>query len=250
MFEGVLEGRTAFVTGASRGLGRDIALDLSAAGAFVFVGYRRRDREARKTLDLIEKSGGEGHLMAVDVRDREALGDTFERASDVRPEIHVLVNNAAVSRDNFFPLLGDDDWDEVIDTNLKGVINCCRAAVRVMLRGGGGAIVNVASIAGLRASPGQANYAASKGGVLALTETLARELAPRGIRVNGVVPGFLGTGMGERLDRRVAEKRRAQIPLGRFGDGAEVARVVTFLASDAASYVVGQSIVVDGGITL
>ena len=250
MFEGALQSQTAVVTGGSRGLGRDIARHLSTAGAYVFVGYRRREREARQTLEGIESAGGEGSLLAVDVRDRVGLRDAFAQAHDERAGIDLLVNNAALCRDNHFPLLGDDDWDEVIETNLTGVINCCRAAVRPMLRRGRGVIVNVASVAGVRASPGQANYAASKGGVIALTRTLGRELAPKGIRVNAVVPGLLATGMGERLDRRIAEQRRAQIPLARFGEGVEVARVVTFLASDAASYLVGQSIIVDGGMTL
>ena len=164
--------------------------------------------------------------------------------------VDVLVNNAAVLRDQLFPMLSPPEWDDVLAVNLTGAYHCCHAALRFMLRRQRGAIVNVSSIAALRASPGQANYAAAKGGVLSLTTTLAAELAPRGIRVNAVVPGILTTGMGERLDRRVVEERRARIPLGRFGDGDEVARAVLFLASDDASYIVGQSLVVDGGLSL
>jgi 3-oxoacyl-[acyl-carrier protein] reductase len=162
----------------------------------------------------------------------------------------VVVNNAGVARDEPFAMMSASSWDEVLATNLGGTFNVCRAVARPMMGQRSGAIVNVASVAGLHASAGQANYAASKGGVLAFTRTLAAEMAPRGIRVNAVVPGLCSTGMAARLDRRVAEQKRAGIPLGRFGTGEEIARVVLFLASDDAAYVVGQAIVADGGLSL
>ena len=162
----------------------------------------------------------------------------------------MVVNNAGIAADELFPVMQRESWRQVLATNLDGTFNVCRAVARPMMGKKRGAIVNVASIAGQRASVGQVNYAASKGGVLALTQSLAAELAPRGIRVNAVVPGLCSTGMAEALDRRVLEARRAHIPLGRPGTGEEIARAVLFLASDDASYIVGQALVVDGGLTL
>jgi 3-oxoacyl-[acyl-carrier protein] reductase len=248
--KGVLEGRTAIVTGASRGLGRAMAVDLARAGAFVYAAFRQRADGAEATLAEAAAAGGGGATLALDVTDPAAVADTFRRVLDERGRLDVLVNNAGVSRDGFLATMPDDDWDEVIAVNLGGTMRCCRAAARPMIRQGHGAIVNVASVAGLHASPGQANYAASKGGVVALTRTLAAELAPRGVRVNAVVPGLIKAGMTHGLDRRVADERRGRIPLGRLGEADEVARVVTFLASDAAAYIVGQALVVDGGLTL
>lgn len=246
----LLKDRNAVITGASRGIGRAIALELSNQGAFVHIGYRVRESDALDTLGQVRSAGGDGAVVQLDVRDPESIKAAFRRATSERGNVDVLVNNAAVTRDNLFPLLRDEDWDEVLAVNLMGAVRCCRAVVGSMLARRGGAIVNVASIAGLHASPGQANYAASKGGLLALTRTLAAELAPRGIRVNAVVPGLVAAGMAAGLDHRIAEERRGQIPLGRFAEPEEVARVVSFLASDLASYLVGQAIVVDGGLSL
>ena len=248
---GRFAGRQVVVTGASRGLGRDIAIAFAAEGAHVGVGYRSRAEEAEATSAAIAASGGSAVALRFDVRDGEAVFTAFDAfARDGGGGIDVLVNNAAVAHDALFAAMGPPQWTEVLDANLTGTYHCCRAVLPHMLRRRGGAIVNVASVAGLRASPGQANYAASKGGILALTTTLAAELAPRGVRVNAVVPGLLRTGMGERLDRRHREQRAAGIPLGRMGEGAEVARAVMFLASDDASYIVGQHLVVDGGMSL
>jgi 3-oxoacyl-[acyl-carrier protein] reductase len=243
------EGAGVLVTGASRGLGRGIAEAFAREGARVGVGFRVRREEAERTLESVVAAGGTGALVELDVRDLpsvEAAFDGFTRDAT----LDVLVNNAAEARDQMFALMPAEQWEAVIAANLIGTYHCCRAAVSRMLARRRGVIVNVASVAGLRASPGQSNYAASKGGVLALTTTLAAELAPHGVRVNAVVPGLLATGMGQRLDRRIADGRRAAIPLGRFGEASEVASAVLFLASDAASYVVGQSLVVDGGLSL
>ena len=240
------EGRHAIVTGASRGLGRAIAVAFGRAGARVGVGVRARDEEAGETVAAIAEAGGEAVPLRFDVREPA----TVERAvADFAGGggLDVLVNNAAVLSDQLFALLGPSEWHDVVAVNLTGTYHCCRAALPAMLRQRRGAIVNVASVAGIRASPGQANYSAAKGGVLAMTATLAAELAPRGVRVNAVVPGVLTTGMGARLDRRVAEQRRTMIPMGRLGEGDEVARAVLFLASDEASYITGVTLHATGG---
>jgi 3-oxoacyl-[acyl-carrier protein] reductase len=243
------EGKAALVTGASRGLGRGIATALAAEGAFVFLGHRAHAAEAEAALGELRAAGGDGALIAIDVRRPGEVEAAFEKAL-ARGPLDVLVNAAGVARDAPFALASRADLDEVLETNLAGTWACCRAAVRGMLARRAGAIVNVSSVAGLRASPGQAGYAASKAGILALTRTLAAEVAGKGVRVNAVVPGLFAAGMGERLDRRIVEARRAAIPAGRLGAPGELANAVLFLASDEASYVVGQALVVDGGLSL
>jgi 3-oxoacyl-[acyl-carrier protein] reductase len=244
------EGQTVLVTGASRGLGRAIAQAFGAEGAYVGIAYRVRSNEADETKRLVEEAGGSGALVALDVRDRANVDAAVDGLLAARGRVDVLVNNAAVVRDELFPVMAEESWEEVLDVNLSGVFRCARAVARPMMARKKGAIVNVASVAGVHASVGQANYAASKGGVIALTRTLAAELAPRGIRVNAVVPGLLTTGMAARLDKREAARKREAIPLQRFGDAEEVARAVLFLASEGASYVIGQALVVDGGLSL
>jgi 3-oxoacyl-[acyl-carrier protein] reductase len=242
--------KTVVVTGASRGLGRAIAVAFAGEGAYVFVAFRNRREDAAQTLDLIAGAGGQGAELPFDVRDRAAVAEAFARVQRERACLDVLVNNAGLTRDALFPLMGADDWQEVMDTNLSGTFHCSAAALRLMMARKNGAIIQVASVAGIRATPGQVNYSATKGGIIAFTRSLAAELAPRGVRVNAVVPGLLSTGMATRLDHRIATELRARIPLGRVGAAEEVARVVLFLASDEASYMVGQCLSVDGGLTL
>jgi 3-oxoacyl-[acyl-carrier protein] reductase len=243
------EGRTALVTGASQGLGRSIAVAFGREGASVLVGYRKSRDKAVETVEEIQKIGGAAEALEIDVRERtaveEALGPILEKN-----KLDILVNNAGLVRDNFFAMMNAEEWDEVIATNLTGTFNLCRVTTRHMLSNRKGAIVNVGSIAGFRASPGQANYSASKGGIVALTRTLAMELAPRGIRVNAVLPGIFSVGMTTRANRAMLEPKRAMIPLGRDGEPEELAAVVLFLASDEASYITGETITVDGGLSL
>jgi 3-oxoacyl-[acyl-carrier protein] reductase len=245
-----LAGRVAMVTGASRGLGRVIAVALARSGAYVVVGYRSRRDDAEATLQEMVGVGGRGETAVVDVCNREIVGEVVADVVSRHQAVHVLVNNAGITRDTLFATMSPQEWDEVLAVNLTGIFNCCRAVMRPMMVQRDGVIVNIASVAGLHASVGQANYAASKGGVLALTRTLASELAPRGIRVNAVVPGLLQTGMVARLDHQIVQEKKEMIPLGRLGKAEEIAEGVLFLASDAASYMTGQALVIDGGLTL
>jgi 3-oxoacyl-[acyl-carrier protein] reductase len=242
--------RTVLITGASRGLGRVLAYAFGSGGDFVAVGYRTHEQDARAVVEELRTAGGDGMAVGLDLRDAATLGAAVRAVEDRRGGIDVLVNNAAVTHHAVFALDQAAAWEEVIATNLVGVAACTRAVVRGMLGRRAGAIINVASIAALRALQGHSSYAAAKAGVLGLTRTLAMELAPRGIRVNAVVPGLLDLGMAERVPRAMRQQLRDRIPLGREGTGDEVAAAALFLASSAARYIVGQALVVDGGMSL
>ena len=243
------EGRTVLVTGGSRGLGRAMAVAFAAEGAHLILGYLARDKDAAESLAQVRAAGGDGSAIPFDVSKRAEVDEAVLAIVRERGRVDVLVNNAGIARDELFPLMDQQSWDEVIATNLGGLFHCARAVVRPMMSAGGGAIVNVGAVSALRASPGQVNYAASKGGLLAFTRALGAELAPRGIRVNAVIPGAIASGLASRLDRRIAERIRGNIPLGRFGTAEEVARAVLFLASEDAAYIVGHALVVDGGLS-
>jgi 3-oxoacyl-[acyl-carrier protein] reductase len=232
--------RKVVVTGGSGGIGAALCEAFAANGDHVYVGYHRSEEAAVQT---VAKLNGRGEPLLLDVTRPEAALEKVGR-------VDVLVNNAGILRDAPLMLLDPAEWREVLDVNLEGAYRCTRAVLAPMLHARQGAIVNVSSAAAVRAMPGRSNYAAAKGGLLALTRTLAAELAPKGIRVNAVVPGLIDAGMGKTLDRRVYERIAQHIPLGRAGLAAEVAKAVLFLASDAAAYIVGAELPVDGGLTL
>ncbi len=240
----------AVVTGAARGLGRDVASLLAARGWRVGVGFRPGGTPPDDTLAAIAAAGGEGFPVPCDVTDRAAVRAALRGVERAEGPVEALVNNAGVTADGWFVLGADADWDRVLEVNVSGARACAQVVAKAMMARRRGAIVNVASVSGLRGAAGQSAYATSKGALLALTRVLAAELAPRGIRVNAVVPGLLDVGMAARLPAADRDARTRQIPLGRPGTGAEVAEVVAFLLSDAARYVVGQAVVVDGGLTL
>jgi 3-oxoacyl-[acyl-carrier protein] reductase len=234
-----LEGRTALVTGGSRGIGRAIAAELANAGAEVVIGYRSGGEEAEGVAGEIG-----GRAVQADVSDPEEAKRLVEEAG----EVDVLVNNAGVTRDGLLARMSDEDWDVVIDTNLRGTFNTCRAVTRGMMKRRAGAIVNVSSIVGVHGNPGQTNYSASKAGIIGFTKALARELGSRGVRANVVAPGYISTRLTNELPEELKGAMLANTPLGRFGDPEDVAGAVRFLCSDAAAFVTGEVLLVDGGL--
>jgi 3-oxoacyl-[acyl-carrier protein] reductase len=244
------EGQSVLVTGASRGLGRALAEAFAREGAFVTVHYQARAAEAEKTLALVRAAGGDGVALGIDLRHPEAIAEGLHRLVEERGAPDVLVNNAALLQEGSTATMPVAELSEVVQINLIGLFACCQALARPMIARRRGTIVNIASISALRALPGQVAYAASKAGLLALTRSMALELAPRGVRVNAVVPGLFDAGMGARLDPRSAAALKERIPAGRFGAPSELAGAALFLASEESSYVIGHALVVDGGFSL
>jgi 3-oxoacyl-[acyl-carrier protein] reductase len=229
------------VTGASRGIGKAIAAELAAAGTSVVVGYRSGSEEA----EAVAREIG-GRAVQADVANPEDAQRLVEEAGD----LDILVNNAGLTRDTLLARMSDEDWRTVIDTNLGGAFNTCRAAVRGMMRRRSGSIVNVSSIVGLRGNPGQTNYSASKAGIIGFTKALARELGSRGVRANVVAPGYVSTRLTDVIADELKEQMLAATPLGRFGDPEDVAAAVRFLCSDEASFITGEVLLVDGGLAM
>jgi 3-oxoacyl-[acyl-carrier protein] reductase len=234
-----LEGKRALVTGASRGIGRAIAEELAAAGAEVVVGYRSGADEAAEIAGSIG-----GRAVHADVSDPDDAKRLVEEAGD----LDVLVNNAGITRDGLLARMPDEDWRDVIETNLSGVFYTCRAAARGMMRRRAGSIVNVSSIVGVHGNPGQTNYSAAKAGIIGFTKALARELGSRGVRANVVAPGYVTTRLTDVLPEELQQAMLANTPLGRLGSPEDVAGAVRFLASDDASFITGDVLLVDGGL--
>ena len=247
---GSLEGKRALVTGASRGIGRAVAQRLAADGAAIAVNYHTSEAEATEVVSAITSSGGTAVSIGGDVSDAAQAAATVATAAEALGGLDILVNNAGITRDNLVLRLSEEEWDAVLDVNLKGAFLCTKAALRPMLRRRSGRIINMTSVVAGTGNPGQANYAAAKAGLIGLTKTVAREVASRGITVNAVAPGFISTRMVEAITEEQRELVLGRIPLARFGTPADVAACVAFLASDDAGYITGQVLGVDGGLSL
>ena len=243
-----LEGKVSLVTGGSRGLGKAIALKLAALGSKVAINYMTDEESATRIAREIEDMGGEAMLIKASVADATAV-KTFIRAIIAAwGKIDILVNNAGINRDMLLARMRDETWDEVINTNLRGPYLCTKFALRSMMEQSWGRIINIASLAGLVGNPGQANYSASKGGLIAFTKSMARELGPLNITVNAIAPGFITTDMTTKLPDETKESILSRIPLGRFGIPDDVAELAAFLASERAGYITAQVICIDGGV--
>ena len=245
-----LEGKIALVTGASRGIGRAIARELAAEGAFVIVNYNGSEAAAAETVGAITEAGGQAEAWQCNVADYGACEQLISGVLEKYKRIDILVNNAGITRDNLLMKMSEEEFDAVLDTNLKGTFHTMRFVSRQMLKQREGRIVNLASVVGITGNAGQTNYAASKAGVIGMTKTAARELASRGITVNAIAPGFIETDMTDKLSDKVKEQMSGQIPLGRFGKPEQVAKAAAFLASDDAAYITGQVLNVDGGMVM
>ena len=246
----LLDGKTALVTGASRGIGRAIALCLAAEGARVAINYAGNVKAAEEVKAAIEAAGGTAILCQADIADSAAVEAMVANVVKEFGTIDILVNNAGITRDTLLMRMKDEDFAKVLDTNLKGVFYCTKAVSKLMMKKRSGRIVNMASVVGLVGNAGQTNYAAAKAGVIGFSKAAAKELASRGITVNVVAPGFIGTDMTAGLPESVKEKMLTDIPLGRMGEPEDVASAVLFLASDQASYITGQVVNVDGGMVM
>jgi 3-oxoacyl-[acyl-carrier protein] reductase len=242
-----LSGQVAIVTGASRGLGRAIALALAAAGAKVACVARSADK-LKETVDAIRAAGGTAEVFECDVTNAASVDKVVETVAEKWEKIHILVNNAGITRDTLIPRMSDEDWDSVIETNLRGTFLFTRAVTRPMMQSRYGRIINIASVSGIAGNPGQANYSASKAGIIGMTQTVARELASRKVTVNAIAPGFIETEMTQAMGDVVLDEVKKRIPAKRVGQPDEVAACVLFLASGPAAYITGQTLVVDGGL--
>ena len=246
----LLDGKVALVTGGSRGIGRAIAVALAREGAKVAINFAGNEKAAEETKALVEQAGSEAILLKADVSDKDADAALIDTIIKTYGKIDILVNNAGITRDNLMLRMKEDDFDAVIDTNLRSVFYLTKAAAKSMMKKRTGRIINMSSVVGLTGNAGQVNYAAAKAGVLGITKSAAKELASRGITVNAVAPGFIETDMTDVLSDTVKESLLHEIPLKRMGEPKDVANAVLFLASDQSAYITGQVIHVDGGLVM
>jgi len=243
-----LSGKVALITGASRGIGKEIALELSRIGAEVFINYSSSDEKAEEVVNSIKNLGGKAHKLKFDVSKEDSVSSAFEEIVKINGNIDILINNAGITRDGLLMRMKSEQWDDVLNTNLKGVFLCTKYASRFMMKKRSGSIVNISSVVGIIGNPGQANYSAAKAGVIGFTKTCAKEFATRGINVNAIAPGFIETEMTEKLN---TEEILKVIPLGKLGSCTQIANLVSFLvSSDAGSYITGQTISIDGGMSI
>ncbi|MDE3838485.1 beta-ketoacyl-ACP reductase [Bacillus methanolicus] len=245
-----LEGKAALVTGASRGIGREIALELARQGANVAVNYSGSEAKANEVVEEIKALGRNAFAVQCNVADSESVSNMVKVTIETFGKLDILVNNAGITKDNLLMRMKEEEWDDVININLKGVFLCTKAVTRQMMKQRSGRIINISSIVGVSGNPGQANYVAAKSGVIGLTKTAAKELASRGITVNAVAPGFITTDMTDKLADDIKAEMLKQIPLAKLGEPGDVAKVVAFLASDDSRYMTGQTLHVDGGMVM
>lgn len=243
----MLKEQTAIITGGARGIGKEIALTLARAGANVVIADLVLEK-AQETADEVKKLGAKALVVQVDVTNKEDVDKLLQKTLKEYSSVDILINNAGVTRDTLIIRMKEEDWDFVLKVNLKGTFNCLKSAAKVMIKQRKGKIVNIASIVGFTGNVGQANYSASKAGVIALTKTAARELASRNITVNAIAPGFIDTDMTKSLNEEIKQKLKEQIPLGKLGMPEDIAHSVKFLVSEEASYITGQVIHVNGGM--
>ncbi len=243
-----LSGQTALVTGASRGIGKAIALALGQAGAKVAC-IARNEEKLRETADAISSAGGTAVVYACDVTDSAAVQKVVEAVVEDWDQLDIVVNNAGITRDTLIPRMSDEDWDDVISTNLRSVFLFTRAASLVMMRRRSGRIINISSVSGIMGNPGQSNYSASKAGIIGLTRSVARELGSRKVTVNAICPGFIATEMTDALGTAVQDEVKKRVPAKRLGKAEEIADAVLYIASDSAAYLTGQILTLDGGLT-
>ncbi|MDD3612568.1 MAG: 3-oxoacyl-[acyl-carrier-protein] reductase [Caldicoprobacterales bacterium] len=245
-----LKGKTAIITGGSRGIGKACAIYLAKQGADIVFNYSNNSSMAEETADEIKNLGVKVQAVKADVKSSQDIDYLFNQALENFNSIDILVNNAGITRDTLLIRMKEEDWDTVLDINLKGVYLTCKAAAKHMMKKRQGRIINISSVVGITGNPGQANYAASKAGIIGFSKSIAKELAPRGILVNVVAPGFIDTDMTSVLGEKVKDNILSQIPLGRYGSPEDVAKLVTFLASDDNQYITGQVINIDGGMLM